>query len=79
MGKNKGTSGAVWISVLLYGQNLSFCMDKTDVPVIKAILITIQTFEVGKWCLLTVMSSYHFLVSVTALDALGRALSLLKA
>lgn len=37
----------------LFG-SLSFCMDKTDVPVVKAILITIQKFEVGKWCLLTV-------------------------
>lgn len=54
-------------------------MDKPDVPVVKAILITIQKFEVGKWCLLTLMSFYHFLVSVIALNALGRALSLLKA
>lgn len=62
----------------LFG-SLSCCMDKTGVPMVKAILITIQKFEVGKWCLLTVMSSYHFLVAVTALNALGRALSLLKA
>lgn len=38
----------------------------------------VGSIEVGKWCLLTATSSYHFLVSVIALNVLGRALSLQK-